>query len=141
MAMADDTKINAEGLRVGLAATEAAALRGEHDQHHWRCGTGMCFAGHYLTAVGQDNWVSDDPESPWFETLAELPGDPLGDVWTPNPKCGGVRWVAPGDRAGRLLGLGSRDEQDLFSCENSLEDLRRIVSHLTERADSGSEPS
>lgn len=107
--------INIELLDQTMAHIEAHPR--EWHQRHWRCGTGMCFAGHAATLAG-GQWVTG-PDDFMSEYLA---GDSVGDVeWAPV-------------RAARLLGLDEDQSDYLFAGSNTIEDLRRIVAELKAEA-------
>lgn len=104
----------------------------EHIEHHpeewkqdrWRCGSGMCFAGHAATIAG-GRFLADT------DLLVAEDDDPPEDV---GQFCNGHRCVAVGDRAERVLGLTFDDRDRLFDSANTLDDLRCIVGELCERA-------
>jgi hypothetical protein len=121
--------VNVERLQAGLAAVEAAAERGEWEQNTWRCETGMCFAGWVVTLNG-GRWLHPAGNFGAFKVAPE-DIDATDHVLTDDI---GQRWVWPADRACRLLGLDTWDT-DLFSPDNTLDDLRRIVAELIATAE------
>lgn len=118
------TTPNVALLRQTLAHIEANP--DEWNQRHWRCGTGMCFAGWAATLAG-GQWYEDDQSVHRDELIAE-------DGDTGEYDHGGVITVHVDDRARRILGLDEGQAERLFDAVNNLHDLRRIVGELTEDA-------
>lgn len=110
--------INVELLDRTLAHIEANPER--WDQAVYRCATGMCFAGWACTLAG-GLWISDDDE-----VLVAEPGE-----W-PTHQWDGEVVATARVRATRILGLDDAQASDLFSADNTIEDLRRIVAELRE---------
>lgn len=85
-----------------------------------QCGTAMCFAGHTAILAGG---------KPVFSTAYGIdPGEELS--------FGTVRTADGGDRhvstyAAELLGLDTVDADELFSGDNTLEDLEKLVADIT----------
>jgi hypothetical protein len=92
----------------------------EWNQAHWRCETGMCFAGHAAMLAGA-KWLH-----PQFD-----PDDAASAVVVaPN----GERYLA-GTYATAALGLGPQQCLHLFNSDNTLADLRDEV-HAIIRSES-----
>ena len=83
-------------------------------QEEYRCGTGMCFAGHTAVLAG-GRWLY--PGHPRSDLLVAEPGDPEEDIWD---AC-----ISAHDRARRLLGLTEEQADRVFVGTNTLDDLRR----------------
>jgi hypothetical protein len=94
-----------------------------HDQTKYRCGTKYCFAGRALVLAGLDNWISEDPESDFYDMLHPLPEERAEYDW-------GTPMVSPGRRAGRLLGLTGDQAHELFYAFNSVPKIREIVERI-----------
>jgi len=117
-----ETKPNVDLLKRTLAHIESHPE--EWHQEHYRCGSGMCFAGWAATLAG-GLWavedVDDDEESGDTDMLVAEPGeakaDEDGNVWAFN-------------RAQRILGLSSDQACVLFGSDNSLDELRGMVRYL-----------
>lgn len=134
-------KPNVELLDRTMAEVEKAARRKRRtwDQGTYRrvtdCGTAMCFAGWALTLDGA-KWadeVTDDHVDSW--SVVARRGEPL-DMRTSE----GVRLAFAPVAAQKRLGLTDPEADHLFAGDNTLADLRRIVSEIKERAAKKSVP-
>jgi hypothetical protein len=119
---------NAAALRETLAHIEANPATWK--QTHYRCRTGMCFAG-WRAEMSGGRWVHDANRG-FAELLHADPDDDPADIFTWP---GEVEAVTAFDRAKRLLGLDYHQADDLFGALNKLDDLRRIVAELCAEAE------
>lgn len=127
-----DVTPNVKLLRLVLGHIEMAPCT--WDQEHWRrkaeCGTVMCFAGWACTLAG-GHWYapSDGHLRSWL--LAEDEDDrDLLFAFTRDAV------IAARYRARRVLGLYEEQAHRLFSHDNTLEDLHRIVDEICSGATS-----
>ena len=126
------------GLR-GLDLLDAAiahieAHPGTWYQASWRCGSGVCLAGHMAELAG-GTWLTpaDSPDSVYLAAEA-------GEVGTLIQVPGGeVRGTLVSLRAERLLGVppdmrsaleDTDDERDLFDADNTLDDIKAMRDDL-----------
>lgn len=84
------------------------------------CGTAFCFAGHAVVRAGAElawevDFVTDDGT---FER-ADFLREPIRGIYT----------IA--GYASHVLGLNGPQSNDLFAGDNTLEDLRRIITEIT----------
>lgn len=120
-------EINAPLLRQVLAHIEAHPESWHQD--HWRCSTGMCFAG-WTAELSGGKWA-DGPSSFLSAYLIPEVGDDPDRVQVDGGL--GFDVIAADDRARRLLGLDVDDAARLFEGGNRLGDIRRIVADLISR--------
>lgn len=114
--------INAPLLRQTLAHIEANPQTWH--QGHWRCKTGMCFAG-WTAQLAGGRWAGS-PDSLFGSYLVAEDGDLPGHVQ--ETAVGAV--VDVSDRATRLLGISVGQSITLFRGSNDLPAIRRIVADL-----------
>lgn len=119
----------------------------EWNQASWRCGSGMCFAGHAVTLAG-GSWATN-PGSEYSGWLLAEPGEggsmsmrvdakgwAIDLDWESDGGNGGVREVrcVPAEyRARRLLGLTAEESDRLFEGDNSLEDIEADIGAIRKR--------
>lgn len=102
----------------------------EWEQGSWRCGTGMCYAGHALTLAGRE-WALPEPSTlqPWKNSLIKAnPGDPSETHWFDSTL--GIDVTTASDAAERLLGLTKTEADVLFAGSNTFDDLRWNVERI-----------
>lgn len=118
---------NAELLRRTLDHIKANPAEWNQDQ--WRCDTAMCFAGWSATLAGC-TWIRDD------NYQSHVVAEPA-DVWSRTMWVGRLDHtvVHVSERARRVLGLTSKQAVTLFSPDNGLDDLERIVGELCAQAE------
>jgi hypothetical protein len=117
------TDYGLRGVSLLDAAVEQIILHPETwNQDSYRCGGGLCVAGHVDVLAGGD-WVEADPDGAWSAYLVPGEGDHEGDVITLP---GGVRAIPAGDRAARLVGITRPTAETLFAGDNSRDDIRAI---------------
>lgn len=114
------------GLR-GLALLDAVIAKIEASPKTWcqlyyRCGSGMCVAGHVDDLAG-GRWAVPDPDSALASLLLAEPSDDPVLVWT-NPRFGAV--TSARNRATRLLRISDDDGFDLFWSLNSLARIKQV---------------
>lgn len=106
--------------------THIAAHPGDWKQAEWRCRSGMCFAG---TACHLDGgqWAYSSDNRMFADLLIAEAADDDEDVC---PRHGDGPVIPANERAQRILGLTDDQADRLFDEDNTLADLRRIVSDL-----------
>ena len=117
--------LNIEELSLALKLTEAAAESNIWNQKHWlsveTCGTAGCFAGTYALATG---CIPDMTSIGWNAMVITPEGDQTHvATYTQN-----------------RLGLTSTQASRLFSANNNLDDLRRLVSIYVKQAENNLSP-
>lgn len=156
-------------LKAVTRVTASAVIQAEHDdamygdpeyrssrwnQAEWRCGSGMCFAGHTVDISGRV-WLTQNAnlgsEAAWVFALPTDPVDKLVNLvpWDCNhpidhwffsdcPKMTREQAAAfppmihVKDAARTDLGLNERDAVSLFSGSNRLDELLSLSSELIE---------
>lgn len=106
------------------------------NQETWRCGTGMCFAGHAATLAGRE-WASENPDGDNSMMILAKPDefDSASFEETYSHKTG--RWtttdrkvVLVEDVARSELGLAEDEAEIMFEPDNTKADLRKMVDNL-----------
>ncbi|WP_084963292.1 hypothetical protein [Thermoactinospora rubra] len=116
--------VNALLLRATLAHIEAHPET--WNQKVYRCKSGMCFAG-WAAELAGGRWITQDPTAPFSLYLAaDRDDDP--DYVREFPLVGRV--IDVDDRARQVLGLDDDQADELFSADNGIDDIRRIVGEL-----------
>ena len=93
----------------------------EWEQSEWICKTGMCYAGHSAHFAG-----AEAPEGRWGDALsARVTGPAIDEFSTPYDG-----WVHISDYAQHVLGLADGEAARMFWSDNSLDDLRGMVTSL-----------
>lgn len=116
---------------------DIADVLGIHEIPDDNCGTVFCFAGKVAIDAGGVIAVSEDGYRSGHYLMAtqeEIDADLTSESWRAKAYLTPV--VMVDDRAARLLGLDSWRASELFSSTNTIEDLRRIVGEIIERAES-----
>jgi hypothetical protein len=98
----------------------------EWQQTTYRCGTGMCFAGHAATLAG-GAWMSSNPLDDYM--VAEDADDPIQVL---------DKEIHVKHRAERVLGLAWHQADRLFAPGNDLDLLRLLVAEICENAEAAS---
>lgn len=98
----------------------------EWNQATWRCGTGMCFAGHAAAMTGR---LFSDPEDNGIQSDVLISDGRIGVAFASEvvqyPR-GTVLYDIP-EFARRQLGL-TQDQADLlFESDNTLTDIRNLI--------------
>ena len=94
------------------------------DQKYWACGTARCFAGHAAELSGAE--LIMDERHNWDDLSL-----PTGTFCrTPYGKQRSISGYAE-----RALGVTSDQAYDLFSEDNTIEDLQRFVKELVRTAE------
>lgn len=100
-------------------------------QGEWRCGTGMCLAGHIAVRAG-GRWLNTEVAHNEADAyLVPEPEDAPIDVtetWTRPDGC--RDGVHAASRALRLIGLPPFEDGGLFDAGNTVEDLRRRAAEV-----------
>jgi len=104
--------VNVELLKKTLAHIEAHPE--EWNQLEW-CGTSCCFAGHAALLSGSSRVIDTEGAPVVLWARVRRPDGKLAHVW---------------DVAEQELGLDEARAERLFQADNTIEDLRRIVSDL-----------
>lgn len=102
----------------------------EHDQAHWRCQTGMCFAGHMANLHPNVNWLIPHPtpfdweeDGPRLDMLLDETGREIDvSMW-------GRRFLFPENPDS---GHAYTQAQHLFFYNNTLSELREMVEAYVE---------
>ena len=115
-------------MRQTLAAVEAHPE--EWKQEHWRCKTGMCFAGWAAHLAGAQ-WETDEQPAYYANSLSPYRRKLMpAQVITPAGRRAFV-----GEYAAEVLGLDDDDDELLFNADNTLDDLRRLIDRYAAEAE------
>lgn len=98
----------------------------DHDQNWWRCGTARCFAG-WASFLAGGRFVSSEHDKTHIVASNGVKNFRASTIRTPE---GDLLHV--GDHAVIVLGMDDFDADALFSPDNSIADLRRMVDNLVE---------
>lgn len=121
------TAVNAEALLD--AVDHVKAHPEEWDQDEYRCGTGMCIAGHGAERAG-GRWATS-PLATHSACLIAEPGDDRLHVGM----CGQPTHIHASRRARRVFGLTVGDAVELFWSHNTLARIEVIVYTVAGRRD------
>lgn len=140
---------NVERLKLGLALVRAAHARGGWRQERYRCGTGMCWAGHLATHFG-GTWAIADPDylseltDHLFATDDEINDGVAylaGRVDLANAVQFGIEGrqvVTCAQRVMRLLDLDMYAVADFINLTNTIDDLEKITHTIVTEVENGS---
>ncbi|OZC59228.1 hypothetical protein CH276_22535 [Rhodococcus sp. 06-470-2] len=107
----------------------------DHDQQWWRCGTARCFAG-WASFFAGGRFVSSEDDKNHIVASNGVRNFRASTVRTPD---GQLLHVA--DHAAMMLGIDDRDADALFSPDNTVTVLRRMVNNLLEYGSTDGDPT
>jgi hypothetical protein len=116
--------INAARLQATMSFIESRPH--DHDQQWWRCGTARCYAG-WASFLAGGRFVSSEDDKTHIVASNGVKNFRASTVRTPE---GELLHVA--DHATIVLGIDDADADALFSPDNTIADLRRMVDNLVE---------
>ena len=118
---------NIELLKKTLQLVETHEKDGQWNQKHYRCQSGMCFAGWAVVAAGAE-FASNNLYDSDFTRVKIT--DELRSRFPGLNEWEATGYIPIADFAKIALGLDCTEQSDIFFSENQIEDLRDFVKAL-----------